>query len=64
MVDSETLYSTLNHNVRVIDNDNNSHVGKVYNYESEWDSGTGEADIWIDDGIFSESDIQSIDITD
>ena len=64
MVDSLVLYGTMDHKVKVIDVNGNEFAGKVELYESEWDSDSGEAEIWFTNKMFKQSDIESIELID
>ncbi len=64
MVDSLILYDTMDHNVKVVDINGNEYKGKVGLYESEWDSDSGEAEIWFSNKMFKQSEIESIEIID
>ena len=64
MVDSLTLYNTMDHEVKVVDVNGNEHRGTVGLYESEWDSESGEAEIWFKNKMFKQSEIESIEIID
>ena len=66
MVDSLTLYNAIEHSVKMVDKEGNTHIGRVTFYESEWDSGYGVAIIGLDtEGTFyKETDIESIEILD
>lgn len=65
MIDSLTLYGTMFHKVKLIDNDNKEHIGTVDLYESEYDSGYGVASISLSTGVeYTENDIKSIEILD
>ena len=64
MIDSLTLYDTMDHKVKVVDINGNEYQGIVGLYESEWDSDNGEAEIWFTNKMFKQSDIESIEIID
>ena len=64
MIDSLTLYDTIDKYVRIVDANGKEYKGKVGLYESEWDSDSGEAEIWFTNKMFKQSDIESIEIID
>lgn len=64
MVDSLTLYDTIDKYVKIVDVNGKKYKGKVGLYESEWDSDSGEAEIWFDNRMFKQSEIESIKIVD
>lgn len=64
MVDSLTLYDTMDKKVRMVDVNGKTYEGEVGLYESEWDSGSGEAEIGLCGSCFKQSDIESIEIID
>ena len=64
MVDSLTLYHTEFHKVRMTDISGNKYEGEVGLYESEWDSESGEAEIGLCGTVFTQSEIESIEIID
>ena len=65
MVDSLILYKALNHKVKLIENDGTEHIGIADFYESENDSGYGEAIIGLTNGYYYRlSEIKSIEIID
>lgn len=65
MVDSLTLKKTLNHKVKLVENDGTENIGKADLYESEDDSGYGEAIIGLTNGYYyKQSEIKSIEILD
>ena len=64
MVDSLTLYDTMDKKVRMVDVNGKTYEGEVGLYESEWDSDSGEAEIWFTNKMFKQSDIESIEIID
>ena len=64
MVDSLTLYDTMFHKIRLVDIDGNTHEGEVIFYESEWDSGSNEAEIGFNGTWYKQSQIKSVEISD
>ncbi|MEE3404533.1 MAG: hypothetical protein VZR73_10660 [Acutalibacteraceae bacterium] len=64
MVDSLTLYDTMDKKVRMIDISGKVYEGEVGLYESEWDSESGEAEIGLCGTVFTQSEIESIEIID
>ena len=64
MVDSLTLYRTEFKKVKVKSTDGKIYEGEVRLFESEWDSDSGEAEIWFTNKMFKQSDIESIEIID
>jgi hypothetical protein len=66
MIDSLSMYKCLEHKVRITLSNERIIEGIVDFFESEWDSGCGEATIGIkgDDTWFNQSEIESIEIID
>ena len=67
-MDSKVLFESMNHKVRLIERNGREREAKVILFESEYDSGYGEACIWLDDnidpGILRLSEITLIQIID
>ena len=67
-MDSKVLSESMNHKVRLIERNGREREAKVILFESEYDSGCGEACIWLDDnidpGILCQSEISLIQIID
>ena len=67
-MDSETLFNSDGHKVRVIERSGRERIANVILFQSEWDSGCGEACIWLDDniepGIVQQNDISLLQILD
>ena len=66
MIDSITLYKCFGKSVKLIDSKNNEYKGVVDFYESEYDSGSGVAEIGLHNmaTIFSADEIKSIECLD
>ena len=64
MIDSVTLYKCFNKKVKLFDINDNEYIGIVDFYESEYDSGSGVAEIGLSNRatIFSADEIKSIEI--
>lgn len=67
-MDSKTLFESMFHTVRLIERSGRERKAKVIVFESEFDSGCGEARIWLDDDldpeILCQSEILSLEILD
>lgn len=67
-MDSKTLFESMNHYVRLIERSGRERKSKIILFESEYDSGCGEACIWLDDdlepGILRQSEISLLQILD
>ena len=67
-MDSKTLFESMNHYVRLIERGGRERKSKIILFESEFDSGDGEACIWLNDdldpGILRQSEILSLEILD
>ena len=65
MVNSIILCKALNHKVKLIEENGTEHIETADLYESEYDSGYGEAIIGLTNGLYYlQSDIKSIEIVD
>ncbi len=66
MVDSITLYNAYTKKVRLIDNNDKEYIGVMDFFESEYDSGSGVAEIGLScrNMLFSADEIKSIEIID
>lgn len=64
MIDSVELYKCYNKKVKLIDNSGYEYTGIVDFYESEYDSGSGVAEIGLNNvsAIFRADEIKSIKI--
>ncbi|SDB57571.1 hypothetical protein SAMN02910317_03005 [Ruminococcaceae bacterium FB2012] len=64
-VNSQTLYDSFYHNVKLTDKNGDTVEGFVIFYESEYDSGYDEAAIALNNLVeYKESDIADIEILD
>lgn len=65
-MDSKTLFNSRGHKVRLIEKNGRERNANVILFQSEWDSGCGEACIWLDDniepGIVQQNDISLLQI--
>ena len=66
MIDSVMLYKCFNKKVKLTDNNGKGYVGTVVFYESEYDSGSGVAEIGLNitATLFKADEIKSIEIVD